>query len=132
MKFYHVIDSHGHLVISGTYQHDSELRFYRETHGNRLRVGLPKGYAPNEAPSRDHRWSVPKRCWVAPALDLEQEWEKVRYTRARLLSACDWVTLRAQETGEPVPAPWMAYRQALRDITDQPDPLAIVWPTPPA
>ncbi|MGG4054103.1 phage tail assembly chaperone [Delftia tsuruhatensis] len=42
------------------------------------------------------------------------------------------MTLRAQETGEPMPAPWLAYRQALRDITDQPDPLAIVWPTAPA
>ncbi|WP_202758170.1 tail fiber assembly protein [Delftia acidovorans] len=81
------------------------------------------------APSSFHRFDVASRGWT---IDLAQAWSAVRAERDRRLAACDWVTLRAQEAGEPVPAPWMAYRQALRDITNQPDPLAIVWPTPPA
>lgn len=81
------------------------------------------------APSPFHRFDVASRGW---AIDLTQAWSAVRAERDRRLAACDWVTLRAQETGKPVLAPWMAYRQALRDITDQPDPLAVVWPTPPA
>jgi hypothetical protein len=32
----------------------------------------------------------------------------------------------------PTKEVWAAYRQALRDVTLQPDPFNIVWPTPPA
>ncbi|MFG0787534.1 tail fiber assembly protein [Delftia tsuruhatensis] len=81
------------------------------------------------APSSFHRFDVASRSWT---LDLAQAWAAVRAQRDARLAACDWVTLRAQETGDPVPGRWLAYRQALRDITDQADPLAIVWPTPPA
>lgn len=81
------------------------------------------------APSSFHRFDVASRSWT---LDLAQAWAAVRAQRDARLAACDWVTLRARETGDPVPGRWLAYRQALRDITDQADPLAIVWPTPPA
>lgn len=81
------------------------------------------------APSSFHRFDVASRSWT---IDLAQAWSAVRAERDRRLAACDWVTLRAQETGEPVRAPWLSYRQALRDITDQADPLDIVWPTAPA
>ncbi|QFS66497.1 tail fiber assembly protein [Delftia tsuruhatensis] len=80
-------------------------------------------------PSQFHRFDPQERAWK---LDDGLAWSAVRGQRDARLAACDWVTLRAQETSEPVPAPWMTYRQALRDITDQPDPLAIVWPTAPA
>jgi hypothetical protein len=56
----------------------------------------------------------------------------VRVDRDRRLAASDWIVTRATERGEPVPAEWVAYRQALRDITGQADPLAIIWPTAPA
>ncbi|WP_084027321.1 phage tail assembly chaperone [Delftia sp. JD2] len=45
------------------------------------------------------------------------------------VAACDWVTLRAQETGDPVPEAWRAYRQALRDISS---PMPTSNPRPPA
>lgn len=67
--------------------------------------------------------------WV---LDESAAWALVRAERDRLLAACDWRVARAMEAGEPLPAPWAAYRQALRDITEQADPLAIDWPMPPA
>jgi len=52
--------------------------------------------------------------------------------RAARLRESDWVTLRAADTGAPLPAAWQAYRQALRDITKQPGwPLNISWPALP-
>jgi len=68
-----------------------------------------------------------------PADERDQEplWAQVRALRSARLKACDWVVVRAMESGQPVPAPWATYRQALRDITNQPDPTALNWPTPP-
>lgn len=64
--------------------------------------------------------------------DAVSQWVRVRARRAALLADCDWVLLRAIETGDEVPTPWSAYRQALRDITEQQDPFSISWPTPPS
>jgi hypothetical protein len=55
----------------------------------------------------------------------ETEWPLVQARRNALLSATDWVTARAYEKGEPVPQNYAVYRQALRDITNQPDPFNI-------
>ena len=80
-------------------------------------------------PSRHHRFDYPSKTWV---LDEGEAWKALRRQRDAKLAACDWVVTRAQEEGTPVPPEWREYRQALRDITDQADPCAIEWPTPPA
>jgi hypothetical protein len=55
-----------------------------------------------------------------------------RTERDARLQNSDWVVLRAADRGEPVPPEWLAYRQALRDITEQPGfPQDVVWPEPP-
>lgn len=55
-----------------------------------------------------------------------------KQARDKLLAASDWVRLRANDLGQPMPDEWLAYRQALRDITNQPGwPLAVIWPTRP-
>lgn len=60
------------------------------------------------------------------------KWREVRNIRNRLLKETDWVTLRSQETGNPVPFKWQKYRQQLRDITDQcSDVDDVVWPEMP-
>ncbi len=59
-------------------------------------------------------------------------WAQVRARRDALLVACDWRILPDAPTPEWDVPRWLAYRQALRDITDQADPAAIVWPVPPA
>jgi hypothetical protein len=60
-----------------------------------------------------------------------ERWTEVRNERTALLSACDWTQLvDALLTTEQRTA-WQAYRQALRDITKQRDPFAIVWPDTP-
>lgn len=57
-------------------------------------------------------------------------WDKVRRERAPLLAEADWRIQRAEDRGEDA-APLRAYRQALRDVTEQPDPNHVAWPVQP-
>ena len=80
-------------------------------------------------PTPHHVFDYTTKQWV---LDVEATWAAVRATRDERLAATDWVVLRAADQGTPVPPEWMAYRQALRDVTEQPGfPEGVVWPTPP-
>ena len=79
------------------------------------------------APSLYHRLEPGSGTWH---LDETAAWVAVRAQRDRLLTATDWRLLRAAETGVQVEPEWLAYRQALRDVTKQGDPTAIEWPTP--
>ena len=55
---------------------------------------------------------------------------EVREKRNALLSASDWTQL--PDVPLATKQAWADYRQALRDITLQPDPFSIIWPTPPS
>lgn len=60
----------------------------------------------------------------------EWVWERLRARRNTLLAACDW-RLVADAPWDV--APWLAYRQALRDLPDTTtDPRQVVWPDEPA
>ena len=62
----------------------------------------------------------------------EQPAKEARSKRNRLLTESDWVTIRATDTGDPVPSDWQTYRQALRDIPLQKGfPEEIEWPQEP-
>lgn len=84
---------------------------------------------PGDPPTEHHEFDYATKQWVFLS---ESAWGAVRWQRNRLLAGTDWVVLRAQDQGEPVPQEWLDYRQALRDVTEQADPLNIEWPTPPA
>lgn len=59
-------------------------------------------------------------------------WYRVTAYRKLRLEASDIAVLRYTEAGLAVPAEWIAYRQALRDITTTfPDPESVVFPDPP-
>jgi len=58
------------------------------------------------------------------------QWEVIRHQRDEKLRATDFHVIRAQE-GIAISADMLAYRQALRDITEQADPFNILWPLPP-
>lgn len=131
MKSYYVVDDEGYMVASGHYNHDAELKFYRAQHGARLQLGAPRNFVPTDAPSMSHRWHVDRCCWDGPAIDIAAEWEKVRYQRDKLLTACDWRILPDAPISPEDREAWLVYRSALRDITDQLDPLAIFWPVSP-
>ena len=80
-------------------------------------------------PSEHHEFNYQLRRW-----DLRSDlaWADIRSRRSILLSQSDWVVTRSMESGQPVPPQWQAYRQALRDITNQSDPTKISWPAAPA
>jgi hypothetical protein len=54
---------------------------------------------------------------------------RVRQERNERLQVTDWTQL--SDIPAETKALWEPYRQALRDVTNQPDPFNIVWPTPP-
>jgi hypothetical protein len=57
---------------------------------------------------------------------------EARMRRDNELIRSDVTVTRAYESGVPVSAEWVAYRQALRDIPQQPGfPENIQWPTKP-
>jgi hypothetical protein len=54
---------------------------------------------------------------------------EVRMQRFTLLSGCDWTMVSDAPTDKEA---WAAYRQELRDVTNQEGfPTNVVWPTPP-
>lgn len=58
----------------------------------------------------------------------------LRYKRNSLLQGSDWTDTLSAKTrlGDQLYEDWQTYRQALRDITNQPGyPDNVVWPTPP-
>lgn len=63
----------------------------------------------------------------------EEQWSLIRFRRNALLLDSDWTdTLSAKgRLGDAAYGLWQIYRQALRDITIQPDPFNVVWPEPP-
>lgn len=81
---------------------------------------------------QEWHWSDEECRWL-PQPTLAAIEQAARQERTDRLSACDWVALRAYERGQPMPAAWQAYRQALRDAPSQPGwPQHITWPQAPA
>lgn len=81
-------------------------------------------------PSRNHNWDG--QVWVVDAAkQLADADSKARAERMQLLTASDWTQL--PDVPEATRLLWTAYRQALRDITEQAGyPLQIQWPISPA
>lgn len=96
-------------------------------------VKLEGWTGPPQRPSKGHalKLSGGSVLWV----DLRSSgdvWVDVRAKRDGILNDTDWMVLRSMERSTPLSVGWRSYRQALRDITDQPDPFNISWPTPPS
>ena len=62
---------------------------------------------------------------------LEIQWVNVRCTRDILLAQTDYTDLPNTPITTQCRNNFLTYRQALRDITNQPDPYNIIWPTMP-
>jgi len=68
------------------------------------------------------------------AAKTQAQWDSVRVQQSQKLYASDW-TCSVVDPPAPILAQrdqWVAYRQALRDVTTQSDPFNITWPVPPA
>ena len=79
-------------------------------------------------PSPNHIFDYAAKQWVDPRTN-ETEWEVVRAQRSQLLQQSDWTQL--PDVPLATKEAWAIYRQALRDVTNQPDPFNIVWPVAP-
>ena len=79
-------------------------------------------------PSPHHVFDYTTKQWIDPRTP-ETEWPLVRAKRDRLIAATDWTQL--PDVPLATKEMWANYRQALRDVTLQPDPFNIVWPTAP-
>ena len=70
--------------------------------------------------------------WSTSTVSENEAWTYMRSQRTQLLYLCDWTQLPDAPLTTQQKADWTTYRQALRDITLQPDPFNITWPTEPA
>jgi hypothetical protein len=61
----------------------------------------------------------------------DAQWAGVRVERDKLLYECDWTQASDVALASSKVIEWQTYRQQLRDITTQSDPLNITWPTKP-
>jgi hypothetical protein len=89
------------------------------------------GWTPRPSPHHSLRFFQGTLKWE-DRRDATQAWVDVRASRDRLMKDTDWMVTRSVERGANLSAAWRSYRQALRDITDQPDPFNISWPEPPS
>jgi hypothetical protein len=58
------------------------------------------------------------------------EWSNIRTIRNKRLAETDWIC-SITDYEVPNKADWIAYRQALRDVTVGTNPFMVVWPTSP-
>lgn len=71
-------------------------------------------------------WEIKNRSEDAIARRLENEKQSIRSIRNEKLKECDWTQLPDSTVNKEI---WAAYRQALRDITDQEGfPWSVIWP----
>lgn len=112
------------------------LQFNADTHGSiegsfddsGFYIEAARPVAMPTKPSEYHVFDYTTKQWTDPRTP-DSEWPLIRFERDRRLAASDWtqlpdVPLATKQT-------WAAYRQALRDVTEQPDPFNIVWPAAP-
>lgn len=79
-------------------------------------------------PSALHVFDYAEKTW---ALDTPAACTAVRAERERRLAASDWTQL--PDIPDVQKAAWASYRQALRDITEQPGfPVDVRWPDKPS
>ena len=98
---------------------DTEIiqRWYWKNGIQKLRPIKPHEYV---------KWDPVTETWVE---DLELLKEQIRMERNMRLQASDWTQL--PDVQLETKAQWAAYRQQLRDVTNQTDLFNIVWPQPP-
>jgi hypothetical protein len=91
---------------------------------NGVRYPLP------DPPSPHHIFDYTTKQWVDPRTS-ETEWVQVRALRNQKLRDTDWTQIPDSPFAAQQRQQWAAYRQALRDVTNQSDPFNIVWPVAP-
>lgn len=84
-----------------------------------------------ERPFEKAKYHLATKQWVEDIVPEVVEFE-VRTKRQKLLLESDWTQLPNGPLSAEQQTVWAAYRQQLRDITNQPGyPTDVVWPTSP-
>lgn len=100
----------------------AEWNVHRVTKTDRPAVDHTKNVVEGTPVLLDGTWTQVWETTDATAEEIaestEQQAKSVRRERNALLADSDWRIIKAQETSTEVPAAWLTYRQALRDITD--------------
>ena len=110
-----------HMQFDSATQAAIEGVFDESTHY--IDNGVPVAMPPK--PSEYHVFDYTIKQWIDPRAP-DTEWPLVRAERDRRLQASDWTQL--PDVPLSTKEAWAAYRQALRDVTEQPDPFNITWP----
>jgi hypothetical protein len=101
-----------------------------------------------QAPVDGHRYDVEivqqsDGSWAQELVQLqisEEEYQNnvsvqaqaVKADRTRMLTDCDWTQMPDVNLSDTSKAAWAVFRQALRDIPNQPGfPFNVTWPSPP-
>lgn len=130
---FYAVKLNGEIVMSGSCPEDhlkhqkypgAEIRQGKAEYGKHYITAAGITELPTR-PSIHHKFNYDTNIWV---LNNEAAWIAVRTQRDTLLASTDWATLPDVPLDEETRNNWLAYRQALRDVTNQVDPLAIVWP----
>lgn len=123
----------GEVLFSGTAHDTRQLRTNDveiidgvEYQGGYVTGGVHTPLPPK--PTVHHVFDYAAKQWIDPRTP-ETEWPLVRAKRDRLIAATDWTQL--PDVPLATKEMWANYRQALRDVTLQPDPFNIVWPVAP-
>jgi hypothetical protein len=62
---------------------------------------------------------------------IDEKWGEVRETRNLLLYQSDWTQFQDSPITGSKLIEWQTYRQQLREISSQPNPFNLIWPTRP-
>lgn len=85
--------------------------------------------APADTEWQTWSWDAQSESWLPEVTDAARA-RDIKAERNRRLQACDWTQLPDVPAGTA--SAWEPYRQALRDITDQPTfPASVTWPVEP-
>jgi len=135
MKFTIFEASTGEVIFCGTASDPHQLisdgqdvLLGEEYQGGWIDLNTAEHRLPPPQPSPHHVFDYTTKQWVDPRT-AETQWPVVRAQRNARLSASDWTQL--PDVPLATKEAWAAYRQALRDVTLQPDPFAIIWPVSP-
>lgn len=114
-------------------QHDTatHLTHYLSTTNELVEYTEAQSLAKQMRPEYATAWSNNTMSWIDPRTQeqkISEQWALVKTQRDQLLASSDWRVIRAADTGVPITDSWKTYRQALRDVTQQPDPFNITWP----
>jgi hypothetical protein len=76
-------------------------------------------------------WNITDATEEEILAKIEENWVDIRILRDTLLSQSDWTQFQDSPLTDTTLTEWQSYRQSLRDVTSQPNPFNLIWPSKP-